>query len=86
MHLLVHHRQPSLFAGLLVCAECGKQMQRSVVSHAEKSYSNFVCSTYKKFGKSVCSSRLISEILISSLNLLIKSMIDVDTILCQRRW
>ncbi|MEX1375865.1 MAG: recombinase family protein [Eubacteriales bacterium] len=81
--------KPSLFAGLLVCAECGKQMQRSVVSPADKSYSNFVCSTYKKYGKSVCSSHLISEevifeILISSLNLLIKSMIDVDTILAAK--
>ena len=79
----------SLFAGLLLCAECGKQMQRSVVSPADKSYSNFVCSTYKKFGKSVCSSHLISEeviseILISSLNLLIKSMIDADTILAAK--
>ena len=75
--------KPSLFAGLLICSECKKKMQRSIVTIDNKKYSNFVCSTYKKYGKSVCTSHLISEevisnILLTSLNTIIKTVFDVD--------
>lgn len=78
-----HNTKPSILAGFLVCADCGKKMQRRITTVDEKSYFNFSCSTYKKLGKDTCSSHLVREdvildILLITINTIIQSMVDIE--------
>lgn len=78
-----HKTKPSILAGFLFCADCGKKMQRRITTIKGKSYYNFSCSTYKKLGKDSCSSHLIKEdtildVLLTTINTIIQSMIDVE--------
>ncbi len=49
-----------LFAGMLVCGDCGSSMVRKTVPSGEKKYVYYVCSSNKK-DKSMCSPHRISE-------------------------
>ena len=78
-----HGTKPSILAGFLVCADCGKKMQRRITTINGKSYYNYSCLTYKKLGKDTCSSHLIKEdvvldVLLTTINTTIQSMIDVE--------
>ncbi len=53
--------KPSAFAQYIKCADCKKNMIRTISTSNGKRYSKFVCSTSKKYGKKVCSSHIISE-------------------------
>lgn len=48
-----------LFAGFLRCADCKKAMNRKVISHPYGEYQYYVCSTYKKMSKELCSKHTI---------------------------
>ncbi len=85
-----HHTKPSILAGFLVCADCGKKMQRRITTIEDKNYYNFSCSTYKKLGKNTCSSHLIREdvvldVLLITINTIIQSMIDVEQAILNNR-
>ena len=78
-----HNTKPSILAGFLICADCGKKMQRRITTIEGKNYYNYSCSTYKKLGKNTCSSHLIREdvildILLITINTIIQSMVDIE--------
>lgn len=53
--------EPNLFSGLVYCVDCGKPLvlHRAYTMDAIKN--NFMCYTYKKKGKDICSSHYIRE-------------------------
>jgi len=59
--------EPSLFSGLLVCADCGGKLMHNTAKQKRKNgavvrYSSYRCSTYYHTGRSVCSTHSIYEI------------------------
>ncbi len=78
---------PSVFAGFLICKECGKQMVRNTAYYTNElgervAYNRYVCSTAKKYGAKVCSTHLIredvlKEILLEVIDTLVSSMMNV---------
>lgn len=54
--------EPSLFSGMVYCADCGSVMRlhRTRTKNAD-SYNNFKCSTYANKGKEFCSGHYIRE-------------------------
>jgi CII-binding regulator of phage lambda lysogenization HflD len=75
--------KPSIFAGVLVCSDCGKKMVRSTSKSNGVVYNKFICSTYKKHGVEVCSCHLIQEealeeIVKEALNKLVFDIVDLD--------
>jgi DNA invertase Pin-like site-specific DNA recombinase len=61
------HALPSLFQGLLRCADCGGAMQKknghytNRVTGEKVIYHNYICSRFAHSGSSVCSSHFVSE-------------------------
>lgn len=53
--------EPNLFSGLVFCADCGKPLVLHRAHTMEAIKNNFMCYTYKKRGKEVCSSHYIRE-------------------------
>lgn len=53
--------EPNLFSGLVFCADCGKPLVLHRAHTMETIKNNFMCYTYKKRGKEVCSSHYIRE-------------------------
>nr|WP_052082668.1 recombinase family protein [Intestinimonas butyriciproducens] len=53
--------EPNLFSGLVFCADCGKPLVLHRAHTMEAVKNNFMCYTYKKRGKEVCSSHYIRE-------------------------
>ena len=52
-------QQGYLFSGFLRCADCGKSMNRKLISQPYKTYCYYVCSTFKKAGSSACAKHAI---------------------------
>jgi site-specific DNA recombinase len=52
---------PSILNGLVYCGDCGKLMVRHIQTYNESVYKTFLCSSYKKHGKKVCSSHRVNE-------------------------
>jgi len=48
-----------LFAGFLRCADCRKAMNRKLISQPYGEYHYYVCSTFKKMSKEICSKHTI---------------------------
>jgi len=48
-----------LFSGFLRCADCRKAMNRKLISQPYGDYHYYVCSTYKKMSKEICSKHTI---------------------------
>lgn len=83
-----HTAKPSVLAGYVVCADCLSQMQRSKTTKDGKAHYYYRCKTNKQLGRSSCSSHLIAEdvimeVLLSSINSLIDSFVDVEAALCR---
>ena len=61
----------SLFSGLLWCMDCGSRMiyqgKTYMTKNGERSYKSYACGKYNKGGRSVCSSHIIREELLSEL-------------------
>jgi DNA invertase Pin-like site-specific DNA recombinase len=59
--------EQNMFSGLVRCADCGGTMvlHRAHTMNAVKN--NFMCSTYKKFGKEECSAHYLREIHLSAI-------------------
>ncbi|MDD3394464.1 MAG: recombinase family protein [Anaerotignum sp.] len=53
--------EPNLFSGLVFCIDCGKPLVLHRAHTMESIKNNFMCYTYKKKGKDVCSSHYIRE-------------------------
>lgn len=52
---------PNPYSGLVFCADCGKPLVLHRAHTMATSQNNFMCSTYKKFGKEECSSHYLRE-------------------------
>ncbi len=78
---------PSVFAGFLICKDCGEKMVRNTAYYTNElrervAYNRYVCSTAKKYGKKVCGTHLIredvlKEILLDVIDTLVSSMMNV---------
>ncbi len=53
--------EPNLFSGLVFCMDCGKPLVLHRAHTMDAIKNNFMCYTYKKRGKEVCSSHYIRE-------------------------
>jgi site-specific DNA recombinase len=74
---------PSVLSGFVVCADCNKQMQRTMTNKNGTRHYYMRCATNKQLGSSACSSHLISEnvildVLTISINSLIDSFADIE--------
>ena len=56
-----HMDEPNIFSGMVFCADCGKPMVLHRAHTMDASKNNFVCYTYKKKGKTVCTSHYMRE-------------------------
>lgn len=52
---------PSLFSGLLFCADCGHSMVRKYERRGEHKFIGYCCRTYKDQGKSLCKSHAVDD-------------------------
>ena len=74
-----------LFSGFLRCADCQRAMNRKTISQPYGEYNYFVCSTFKKAGKSACSKHTIraerlEEAVFATIKQQIKLAVDMDEI------
>lgn len=53
--------EPNMFSGLAYCADCGKTLVLHRAHTMKATQNNFMCYTYKKKGKEVCSAHYIRE-------------------------
>ena len=53
--------EPNMFSGLVFCADCGKPLVLHRAHTMKATQNNFMCYTYKKKGKEVCSAHYIRE-------------------------
>lgn len=53
--------EPNLFSGLVFCMDCGKPLVLHRAHTMDAIKNNFMCYTYKKKGKDICSSHYIRE-------------------------
>jgi len=53
--------EPNMFSGLVYCADCGKTLVLHRAHTTDAVKNNFMCYTYKKKGKEVCSAHYIRE-------------------------
>lgn len=75
-----------LFSGFLKCADCGRAMNRKLYSQPSKSYSYYVCSTYKKMGKGACTKHTIraekvEEAVLQTLRKYIELAVKMDSLI-----
>ncbi|NSW92165.1 MAG: recombinase family protein [Firmicutes bacterium] len=54
--------EPNMFSGLVYCADCGKTLVLHRAHTMKATQNNFMCYTYKKKGKEVCSAHYIREL------------------------
>ena len=54
--------EPNMFSGLVYCADCGKPLVLHRAHTMDAVKNNFMCYTYKKKGKDVCSAHYIREL------------------------
>lgn len=52
---------PNPYSGMIFCADCGKMLNLHRAHTMAESKNNFMCSTYKKFGKEECTSHYLRE-------------------------
>jgi len=53
--------EPNMFSGLVYCADCGKTLVLHRAHTMKATQNNFMCYTYKKKGKEVCTAHYIRE-------------------------
>lgn len=73
----------SVLSGLLICKECNRKMQRTIVSKNSTDYYYYTCANYKNIGKKACCSKpilenVIIETVLVTLNTIIDNMIDIE--------
>jgi site-specific DNA recombinase len=59
--------EQNMFSGLVYCAECGGTMVLHRAHTMDAVKNNFMCSTYKKRGKEMCTAHYIREIQLSAI-------------------
>lgn len=52
---------PNPYSGLIFCADCGKMLNLHRAHTMDESKNNFMCSTYKRYGKEECSSHYLRQ-------------------------
>lgn len=77
---------PSIFAGYIYCGNCDKPMTRTVKTIGEVQYIKYLCSTFKKHGKSACTSHyvhesVINDVVLFSLQAQIACIDDINDVL-----
>ncbi len=53
------HGEVYLLAGFVKCADCGRAMNRKLISQPNKDYCYYICSTFKKMDKGACTKHTI---------------------------
>lgn len=53
--------EPNPYSGLIFCADCGQKLNLHRAHTMAKSKNNFMCSTYKRYGKDECSSHYLRQ-------------------------
>lgn len=70
--------QVDLFSGFLRCADCGKAMNKKLISQPYRTYCYYICSTFKKMNSSACTKHTIrSDILEATVLKVIQQQIDL---------
>lgn len=80
---------PSLFQGLIKCAECGASLTMRMSSHVKNPQPMYCCHTYNKVGSKHCSQHRIdeaelNEIVISEIRALAKLALEDEDLVIQR--
>lgn len=75
--------QVYLLSGFLKCADCGRAMNRKLISQPDKSYCYYICSTFKKMHKGACTKHTIrsdrvEEALLKTLQKQIDLAVEMD--------
>ena len=81
--------QPSLFQGLVKCAECGASLTLRMTSHVKHPQPIYCCHTYNKFGSKHCSQHRIdeaelNEIVLTELRSLAKLALEDEDLVIER--
>lgn len=80
--------QVTLLAGLMKCADCGRAMNRKVISQPNREYSYYLCSTFKKMKKGACTkhsirSDRVEAIVLETLRRQIDAAVEMDSLIAQ---
>lgn len=77
----------SIFAGYLVCGECGRAMaKKNYVSAKGKKYHRYTCGTYTRLGKDYCTPHAIThhtleQIILQDLKIIIKNVENLQGVI-----
>lgn len=77
----------SIWAGILKCADCGRAMHKKYCTNKNgKRYEYYICGTYKKKSKQLCTKHtikeeILEEIVLQTIKLHIDLLVDVNKIL-----
>ena len=76
----------ALLAGLMKCADCGRAMNRKVISQPNRDYSYYLCSTFKKMKKGACTkhsirSDRVEAIVLETLRRQIDAAVEMDSLI-----
>ncbi|WP_317853749.1 recombinase family protein [Chakrabartyella piscis] len=58
---------PNPYSGLIFCADCGKMLNLHRAHTMAESKNNFMCSTYKRYGKEECSSHYLRQTILDKI-------------------
>lgn len=80
--------QVTLLAGLMKCADCGRAMNRKVISQPNRDYSYYLCSTFKKMKKGACTkhsirSDRVEAIVLETLRRQIDAAVEMDSLIAR---
>lgn len=78
--------QVTLLAGLMKCADCGRAMNRKLISQPNRDYSYYICSTFKKMNRGACTkhsirSDRVEEIVLETLRRQIDVAVEMDSLI-----
>lgn len=79
-----HRTKSSILNGLMICKECNKKMQRTIVNKNNIDYYYYTCANYKNIGKKACFSqpileKVVIDTILVTLNTIIDNMIDIES-------
>ena len=88
MRAIPHSGQVTLLAGLMKCADCGRAMNRKLISQPNRNYYYYICSTFKKMNKGACTkhsirSDRVERIVLETLRRQIDVAVEMDSLIAQ---
>ena len=80
--------QVTLLSGLMKCADCGRAMNRKLISQPNRDYSYYICSTFKKMNRGACTkhsirSDRVEEIVLETLRRQIDVAVEMDSLIAR---